>query len=253
MKTTLRTLILTLTVVAAVSGATTAAAQTADEIVDKTIVALGGREALGKLTSRVTTGTITVSTPGGDVSGTIQAWNLPPNKSRTLITLDLSALGAGSASVDQRFDGTSGYAIDSMRGNRDITGSQLENMRNNAFPSPLLTYKDRGVKLEMTGKQKVGDRDTYVLLFTPKSGPATRQFVDAETYLPVRSIVTLDIPEAGQIEQTTDFSDFREVDGVKVPFSFKGSSAVQNISVTVTKVEHNVTIDPALFVKPADK
>lgn len=235
------------------AGAPSGSAQTADEIVEKTLTALGGRDALGKLTSRATSGTITVSTPGGDVSGKIEVWNQAPNKSRTLINLDLSSLGAGTVTVDQRFDGTSGIAIDSMRGNSDITGSQLENMRNTAFPSPLLTYKDRGAKVELSGHQKIGDRDTFVLVFTPKTGPVTRQFIDAESYLPVRSIVALDAPEVGQIEQTTDFSDFRQVDGVKVPFAIKGSSAVQNISVSVTKVEHNVTIDPTLFARPADK
>jgi hypothetical protein len=251
--TTFRPLLLCVAFLVTAAGAPVGSAQTADEIVEKTLTALGGREALGKLTSRLTSGTITVSTPGGDVSGKIEVWNQSPNKSRTLINLDLSSLGAGSVTVDQRFDGTSGIAIDSMRGSSDISGSQLENMRNNAFPSPLLTYKDRGAKVEFSGRQKVGDRDVVVLVFTPKTGPVTRQFIDAESYLPVRATVTLDAPEVGKIEQTTDFSDFREVDGVKVPFAIKGSSAVQNISVTVTKVEHNVTIDPALFTKPADK
>lgn len=246
-------LLLSLAILAVTGGASVSSAQTADEIVEKTLTALGGRDALGKLSSRATSGTITASTPGGDVSGTIELWNQAPNKSRTLIKLDLSSLGAGTVTVDQRFDGTSGITMDSMRGNSDIAGSQLENMRNNAFPSPLMTYKERGAKVELSGRQKVGDRDTFLLVFTPKTGPVTRQFIDAESYLPVRAIITLEMPEVGPLEQTTDFSDFRDVDGVKVPFAVKGSSAVQNISITVTKVEHNVKIDPALFVKPEAK
>ena len=250
---TRKPLLLCLAFLVAAAGAPAGSAQTADEIVEKTLTALGGREALGKLTSRATSGTITVSTPGGDVSGKIEVWNQSPNKSRTLISLDLTALGAGTVTIDQRFDGTSGITMDSMRGNTDITGSQLENMRNNAFPSPLLNYKDRGTKVELSGRQKVGDHDTFLLVFTPKTGPVTRQFVDAESYLPVRGIVTLETPEVGSLEQITDFSDFRDVDGVKVPFAIKGTSAVQNISITVMKVEHNVKIDPALFVKPEAK
>jgi outer membrane lipoprotein-sorting protein len=236
--------------VASVSGSSLASAQTVDEIVEKALTALGGREALGKITSRAAAGKITVATPGGDIPGTIEVWNQSPNKSRTLLTLDASALGAGTITVDQRFDGSDGVAIDSMRGTNAISGGQLENMRNAAFPSPLLTYKERGTKIELTGKQKVGDRDAYLLVLTPKTGPAARQFIDAETYLPLRAIVTIDTPETGAIEQTTDFSDFRVVDGVQVPFAVKGTSAVQNISVALTKVEHNVKIDPALFGKP---
>jgi hypothetical protein len=52
-----------------------AAAQTADEIVEKHLAAIGGRAALGKLTSRVLTGTITISTPAGEFSGPIEVMN----------------------------------------------------------------------------------------------------------------------------------------------------------------------------------
>ena len=234
-------------------AAANVAAQTPDEIVEKTLTAMGGRAALSKLTSRSTTGTMTVSTPGGEIKGTIEVLNAAPNKSRTLITLDLSAMGAGSMVIDQRFDGTRGYALDSMRGDREITGGMLDTMKLNFFPTPLLDYKERGTKLEVTGKEKVGDRDAYVLTVTPASGPVSRLFVDAQSYLPVKSIMTVEIPEVGPVEQTTELSDHRAVDGVQVPFTVKGSSSVQTFTITVTKVEHNVKIDDALFVKPAGK
>ena len=70
-----------------------ASAQTADAVVEKYLAALGGRAALAKVTSRSTTGTMTLSTPTGTVSGTIEVLNEQPNKSRTLIKLDLSSLG----------------------------------------------------------------------------------------------------------------------------------------------------------------
>jgi zinc protease len=228
-----------------------ASAQTADEIIEKTLTAIGGREALGKLTSRSTTGTMTLSTPGGDITGPVEILNQRPNKSRTLIKMDLSALGAGPMTVDQRFDGTTGYVLDSLQGNRDITGNQLENMKNAVFPSPLLTYKEHGTTVELAGKEKVGERDAYVLTFKPKSGSVARQFVDAESYLPVKLVVKVDIPQIGEVEQSTELSDYREVDGVKIPFKVTSSSAVQSFTITVTKVEHNVKIDETLFAKPA--
>jgi hypothetical protein len=194
-----------------------------------------------------------VSTPGGDISGSIEVLTAQPNKSRTLITLDLTSLGAGSMVMDQRFDGTSGFALDSMRGDHPITGGQLETMKNNYFPTPLLGYKDRGTKIELTGKDKVGERDAYVLNVMPATGPASKLFVDAATYLPIKFIVSVDLPEVGAVEQTTELSDYRPVDGVQVPFKLKGSSSVQTFTIVVTKVEHNVKIDEALFAKPVAK
>ena len=237
-------------------GAAAASAQTppsVDEIVEKSIAAGGGRQALAKLKTRSAAGTISMTTPGGDISGSIEVLNEAPNKTRSLVKLDLSAMGAGLIVVDERFDGTSGYAMDTMQGNSAITGSRLEALKSAIFPSPFLDYKERGTKIELAGKEKVGDRDAYVLNYTPATGPATRLWMDAATYLPLKSTITIDVPQMGTVEQLFEFSDFRDVDGIKVAFALKGMTGPQPFTVVFTRVEHNVKIDPSMFVKPADK
>ena len=69
----------------------------------------------------------------------------------------------------------------------------------------------------------------------------------------MKTVTTVDTAEMGTVEQTILLSDFREVDGVKVPFKLVGSSAAQTFTIVVTKVEHNVKVDPARFAKPAAK
>ena len=229
-----------------------ASAQTVDEIIDKAINALGGRAAHAKINTRTATGDITLSTPVGDIKGSIDVTNARPNKARTVIKADLTSLGVGELTVDQRFDGKSGYAMDTLQGNRDITGGQLDNMRNASFPNPLINYKDNGTSATLKGKEKVGDRDAFLIVFEPVTGSAVRQYIDAETYLPIRSVIRAEVPQLGQtIEQTNDFSDYREIDGIKIPFELRSSSSVQNFTVKLTKVEHNVKVDETLFSKPA--
>jgi hypothetical protein len=226
-------------------------AQTAEQVVEKTLAAAGGRAALGKLKSRSMIGTITLSTPGGEVAGSIEILNAVPNKSRSLFKVDLSALGAGQMTRDQRFNGTSGYVMDTLQGNQDITGNQLDNLRNGSFPHPLLNYKEMGATVQVSGKEKVADRDAYVLSLDPTSGSVVRQWIDAETYLPIKMVIKVDVPQLGQeIEQTIEFLDYREVDGIKVPFQLKATSSIQNFTISITKVEHNVPIDATLFSKP---
>jgi hypothetical protein len=163
----------------------------------------------------------------------------------------LSALGAGPWVLDQRFNGSSGYVIDTLQGNRDLTGNQLDNMRNGSFPHPFLNYKELGSTAQLGGKEKVGERDAYVVIFEPPSGSVVRQYIDAETFLPVKTTMKVEVPQLGQeMEQTVEFLDYREVDGVKIPFRLAATSAVQNYTVTFTKVEHNVRIDETLFSKP---
>jgi len=228
-----------------------ALAQTADEVIEKHIAASGGRAAYGKITSRTAAGTITVTTPIGDLSGTIEVFSKKPNKSRTLIKLDLTAVGAGQMTSDQRFDGTTGYVMDTLQGDRTIEGSQLDAMKNGSFPSPLLTYKEMGATLTMDERAKVGGKDAYVLKMTPKAGPSIRLFIDADSFMLVRTAVTLNVPQlGGDIEQVVDFSDFRDVDGIKIPFVTKSTNPAQTVTATMMSVKHNTDLDDSSFSKP---
>jgi hypothetical protein len=234
-----------------VMGPAAAAEQSATEVIERSLTALGGRGAHGKLQSRSATGTITLSTPAGDIAGTLELLNAVPNKARLLLKADLSALGAGELVVDQRFDGDAGFVLDSLQGNRAVTGNQLDNMRNSSFPHPFLDYKDRGTSAQLAGKETVGGRDAYVVVFDPVSGSQARNYIDAETYLPIKTVMKVDVPQLGQeVEQTTEFSDYKEVDGVKIPFRIRTTSSIQSITITLNSVEHNVKVDESLFVKP---
>lgn len=236
------------------ASASSAWAQTADEVIERSLKAVGGRTAHEKLKSRLMTGTITISTPAGDISGTVEILNAVPNKARSLIKADLSSLGAGPLVLDQRFDGTAGYVLDTLQGNREISGNQLENMKNASFPNPYMNYKELGISVKLVGKEKVGDREAYVVIFDPPAGSQLRQFIDAETYMPLKVVVRVDVPQLGQeIEQSTELLDFKEVDGVKLPFRMRATSTVQNYTVTIDKVEHNVAVDEKLFSKPAQQ
>lgn len=236
--------------VLALAWAHTALAQTADEVIEKSIAAMGGRAAHEKIKTRVTTGELSIGTPAGDIAGTVEMYGTAPNKQRTVIKADLTAFGAGQLLIDQRFDGTTGYAMDSMQGNREITGSQLDNMKSQSFPNPFLNYKASGMSVTLGAKEKVADREAYLLTFEPPSGFPIKTYIDADTYLPIRSLIRADVPQMGQIEQMIEPSDYRVVDGVKVPFKLRLTNAMQSISMTFTKVEHNVPLDDKMFVRP---
>ena len=232
------------------AGAASAQSLTADQVVEKHLTALGGREALGKITSRTATGVMTISTPAGDLSGPLEMSAKAPNKMHASIRIDLSPAGApGEMIIDQVFDGTTGWMSNSMQGDSPMTGDQLEGAKNTYFPSPFLKYKDHGFALALEPSQKVNERDAYVLLMTPKTGPASRLFIDAETFLVVRTVSKIVSPQLGEVEQVSEPADYRAVDGVKVAFTIYQSAAGQNITMKFTKIENNIPLDDAIFIK----
>jgi hypothetical protein len=85
-------------------------------------------------------------------------------------------------------------------------------------------------------------------VYTPKTGSVIRLYFDAQTWQLIRSVAKVNVPEAGgEIEQTTDPSDYREVDGVKLPFTLVVNSPVQSVTIRLQKIEHNKPLDDALF------
>lgn len=240
---------LTAAIAAFAISSSVASAQTSAEIIEKHLAALGGRDALARLQTRVVTGTVTLTTAIGPVSGTVEINMKVPNKSRTMVKIDLSALGAGQVINDQRFDGTTGYIIDTLNGNRDITGTQLDAIRNNRFPSPFLDPLAASFT-SFVGTDTLNGKPTLILEAMPPAGPKARAWFDADTYMVLKTSVTVDVPGIGALEQVTEFADYRTVDGIKVPFSIKSLNPVQTVTAVVTDVKHNVAIDDASFMKP---
>src|SRR4030095_13841037 len=101
----------------------------------------------------------------------------------------------------------------------------------------LLNYKELGISAKLAGKEKVGDREAFVLVFEPTTGSAVRQFVDAETYLPIQSMVKVNVPQLGMdVETTNELSDYRYVDGVKLPFKIHSSFRRQYLTIVLSKI-----------------
>ncbi|HKQ80366.1 MAG TPA: hypothetical protein VJ810_42120 [Blastocatellia bacterium] len=220
----------------------TAAEPTVDQILDKYVQAIGGRQAVEKITSRVTKGTFEVSSAG--LTGEIEIYAKAPNK--TLRIQKLSGVGE----ILDGYDGKIAWSQNPMMGLREKDGAERAAVvRSSDIHAPLKT-RQLYSKLELKGKEKVGNRETYVILATPAEGGPVKMYFDAETGLIARTDADIDTPQ-GQVHIETTVDDYREVDGVKMPFTLRQDSLMGSAVIKLTEVKHNVAIDDAKFNKPS--
>jgi outer membrane lipoprotein-sorting protein len=230
---------------AATAPAATAPAATqeklpaAAEVLERYAAAVGGK-ALERLTSRVSKGSIEVVTFGS--SGTFEQYIKAPDR-----VINISSF-PGFGDVIQAVNGQAGWASMPDSGMRDLAGSELELMRRGAELNRALHLKEQYATLAVTAKTKVGGRDAYVLQATPAAGPAETWYFDVETGLLVK--VELG-SESGGTAFTMYLEDYKEVDGVKVPFTLRQETPSFQVNIRMTEVTHNVPIEDSRFAKPA--
>jgi zinc protease len=218
------------------------ASPSVDEVLEKYVKAMGGKDALEKLRSRIIKGSFDIET--ASLSGSFESFAKAPNKSATLISIQ------GFGDINSVYDGTKGWAKDPFTGLRELSGLELASTKREAdFYSPL-NFKKNFTKLEVKGREKVASSDAYVVEATPVEGPPEKFYFDANTGLVVRQDSERESPQ-GKLPAEVYFEDYKEVDGVKIPYLTKFVTPVFAFTVKLTEVKHNLEIEEAKFNKPA--
>lgn len=112
--------------------------------------------------------------------------------------------------------------------------------------------KERYKVMAVTGTRMIDGQASNSVLGRTKSGAREELDFDARTGLLVRRVAYEETP-LGSIPSETDYSDYRDVNGVKVPFSIRKRGGDSNDLQTFSEVRANAPIDPATFEVPAKK
>jgi hypothetical protein len=215
---------------------------TADQILDKYVNAIGGQAVMDKLTSRVTKGTFT-NVLGADMP--YETLRVAPDKFYQVVT-------APQGFNELGFNGSIGWEKN-PRGIREIPAGRLAELRPSFQFAHDWNLKAQFSRLRAQGKEKISGRDVYVVAGSTADNKVERLFFDADTGLLLRRI-TYTRTMIGIIPEQVDFDDYREVQGIKVPFLVKTSSVNVGNPITtikITEVKFNVPVDESKFNMPA--
>ena len=211
----------------------------AESIIDGWTKALGGRKRIEQIQNVYQYG----ATMEGGLQGCIEEWSTAEGQHRRFY----ERTGVDSATTV--YDGRRGWYRDWNGKVHDLEGADLRNEVAEVYQSSysvLIPGRMPG-KLEFLGSDETGK--LYILKFSPLGGRTITYYLDKSSFLPVKSER---LNEDNLL--TTHFSDWRQVEGVKIPFGLRRSTggAKYDTTITLKKVAFNLGNIRDAFVRPLD-
>lgn len=131
----------------------------------------------------------------------------------------------------------------------NLEGKELERLTMDASMRLLLNPESFGVKTEFAGEELIDSTRCYTIKFTLPSGIRWFQYYSVDTGLKFKETKEIQTKQ-GLFVQETYFSDYREVSGLKFPFTIKQYFGIQEIDLTVTSIEINSGLADSIFTVP---
>ena len=218
----------------------TPAPPTADQILAKYTDAIGGQAAIDKMKTRVTKGTY-AGFNGAELQ--FEASLSAPDKFYVSVTTPQGTSERGS-------DGKVTWEKNA-RGVNELTNPVLDQMKSMFLFFNNIKLKEEFPRLRLGGRDKIGDRNVVIVSGTTVDNHRARLFFDTETGLLLRRISYTETM-IGVIPEQVDFEDYRDVDGLKLPFTIKISSVEPGLVSTrkYSEIKLNVPVDDSKFKMP---
>jgi outer membrane lipoprotein-sorting protein len=216
-----------------------------DEIVARYIKARGGLDKIRSVQTQRESG---IATSGADRQAVVARLLKRPHKAR----FEATRQGVTSVVVS---DGERGWRMSPFEG--DTAPIQLddevvkESIEQGDIEGPLVGWKEKGHQLELSGRESLQGRDAYKLKLTLKSGAVRYEYLDARSFLRVRTDSTRQV-RGRAVDITTTFADYKKTAGLSFPrtIDIQAKGRPQGLHVEVKEVEINPPLNDALFEMP---
>ena len=131
-----------------------------------------------------------------------------------------------------------------------MDADELAQIRREADFLEFADFKQRYKQITTEGREKIGDAEVYVIGAINTEGKRERLYFDSKSRLLVRRYVETKTV-LGILPETTDFEDYKEIDGVKEPSVIRWVSMPYTSTRTFTEIKHNAPVGGGVFDSPS--
>lgn len=206
---------------------------------EKSIEALGSKEAVAKIKTRTSIGKAEMPAQGMSMSLVI--------KQKAPLMYYSKAVIPEVITVEQGFDGEEGWSKDSIQGSRKLAGAELAQAKEGSAMFFEQQVLDDLVEAKLLPEIKDGDQ-TFTVIEAKTSDESTKTlYFDKATHLLARVTTKAIVGPEGEMEMDMKVSEYKEVDGIKIPSTMTLTVGPQKVVMTMSEIEHNKEIADDIF------
>lgn len=215
--------------------------QIANQILDRFVEATGGKEAIEGVKSYRMKGHFEMAAL--NVRGNMEVWAKDPHKYLTIIEFP------GIPPLRKGDDGENHW-VQTPIGTFTMKGpEEMSQIERDAEVYSASRIRNLYYRIKFDSRARINGRDVYVVEGQPTKGPAEKLFFDVENGLLVRWDMARRVPKR-TVFVKVHLNDYRDIDGVKVPFNVRLAFESFDFTITLDEMQHNLQINDAMFKQP---
>jgi outer membrane lipoprotein-sorting protein len=217
-------------------------AQNANDIINKNIEAMGGKDKLSHLNSVYEE--MTTSVMGQEIPAKI--WIVNEKGMRT----EMTVMGQQMITVVTT---DTGWMINPLTGNntpQPLPSNMLkQSLGKMDLRGQLMDYMNKGFTATLLGKEADGSKEAYKIKLVKSGQPTFTFYINVSSYL-ISKIATETNANGQKTAVTVVMSDYRKTpEGYFFPFLTTIEAGTGEIKSQITKLTINPAVDPSLFAK----
>lgn len=224
----------------AATSSAVAQAPTAEQLFAKHDAAIGGKAAFEKYTAYEQSGTFSIAVAG--ISGPVRTVKIRPGS--MLISLSLGPMGEAV----QGYDGTTAWAIQPGAGPSIVTGTQADEMKEQADFFSDLHDMSKYSSATNEGEVDWEGKKAWKVKIVTKAGKTNYEYFDTTSGLQVGSVTTAEGP-MGLVETTQVIQEYKSFGGIQFATKFESRNPQFTIAFDMTEVKFE-GIDPKATALP---